>query len=201
MKLFYSPQVCSLVPHIILRELGVEFELEKVDFKTKHVAHGGQLTDITPKDYVPVLELDDGNRLTELSVIIRYIADQHPDAKLIPAPGTFERVRFEELLHFVSTELHKGFAPFSMMPNVGEESIAWAKHRLASRAEILRTQLGDRQFIFGDSFTIADPYTFWALRAYGFLTRTKLDGTLKDYMARMTEWPSIKESVDLEKRA
>ena len=115
--------------------------------------------------------------------------------------GTFERVRFEELLHFVSTELHKGFAPFSMMPNVGEESLAWAKNRLASRVEILRTQLDDRQFIFGDSFTIADAYTFWALRAYGFLTRTKLDGTLKEYMARMTEWPSIKETVDLEKRA
>jgi len=201
MKLFYSPQVCSLVPHIVLRELGVKFELEKVDFTTKHTAHGEALTDITPKDYVPILELDDGNRLTELSVIIRYLADQHPDAKLAPAPGTFERVRFEELLHFVSTELHKGFAPFSLMPNVGAESLEWAKHRLASRAEILRAQLGDRQFIFGDRFTIADPYTFWSLRAYGFLTRTKLEGTLKSYMDRTNAWPSIKEAVDLEKRA
>jgi len=200
MKLFYSPQVCSLVPHIVLREVGATFELEKVDFKTKLTDHGEALTDITPKDYVPILELDDGSRLTELSVIIRYIADQHPEAKLIPAPGTFERVRFEELLHFVSTELHKGFAPFSLMPNVGAESLAWAKTRLASRAEILRTQLGDREFIFGDTFTIADAYTFWSLRAYSFLTRTKLEGTLKSYMDRMNAWPSVKEAVDLEKR-
>jgi glutathione S-transferase len=201
MKLFYSPQVCSLVPHIVMRELGMTFDLEKVDFKSKGLEHGGALSSVTPKDYVPVLDLDDGNRLTELSVIIRYLADTHPEAKLAPPFGSFERVRFEELLHFVSTELHKGFAPFSMMPNVGEESLAWAKNRLASRVEVLRGQLGNRQFMFGDSFTVADAYAFWALRAYSFLTRTKLEGTLKDYLARMTEWPSIKASVDHEKRA
>ena len=201
MKLFYSPQVCSLVPHIVLRELGMKFDLEKVDFASKTMASGAVLSTVTPKDYVPVLELDDGNRLTELSVIIRYLADLSSPAKLAPAVGTFERVRFEELVHFISTELHKGFAPLSMMPNVGEESLAWTKNRLASRVDILRTQLGDRQFLWGDSFTIADAYAFWALRAHSFLTRTKLDGTLKDYLARMTEWPSIKQSVDHEKRA
>lgn len=201
MKLFYSPQVCSLVPHIVLRELGMKFELEKVDFASKAMAHGGLLSTVTPKDYVPVLDLDDGNRLTELSVIIRYLADLNPERRLAPPVGTFERVRFEELVHFISTELHKGLAPFSMMPKVGEESLAWAKDRLASRVEILRTALGDRQFIWGDSFTVADAYAFWSLRAYGFLTRTKLEGTLNDYVARMTEWPSVKQSVDHEKRS
>ena len=201
MKLFYSPQVCSLVPHSILRELGMTFDLEKVDFQSKITAHGETLTSITPKDYVPVLELDDGERLTELSVIIRYLADQNPDAKLAPAHGTRERLRFEEVLHFIATEMHKGFAPFSLMPNVGAESLEWTRKRLASRVDVLRTQLGDRPFIFGDSYSILDPYAFWALRAYSFLTKTKLEGTLKEYQARMTAWPSIAAAVDHEKRS
>lgn len=199
MKLYYSPQVCSLVPHIVLRELGVPFELEKFDFTTKKSAEH-ELHDISAKNYVPILDLDNGERITELSVIIRYLADQHPAKKLAPAHGTFERVRFEELLHFISTEFHKGFAPFTMIPGVGPEGIEWAKNRLAARVEILRKQLGDRQFLFGDSFTIVDAYAFWSLRAYSFLTKTKLDGTMKDYLARMTAWPSIHAAVDYEKR-
>lgn len=200
MKLYYSPQVCSLVAHIVLRELGVPFELEKFDFTTKASAEGHQLRDITRKDYVPILELDNGERLTELSVIIRYLADQHPEKKLAPAFGTFERVRFEELVHFIATELHKGLAPFTMIPNMSAEGLAWAKDRLSARTEILRTQLGERQFLFGDSFTVADAYAFWALRAYSFLTKIKLEGTLKEYLARMTAWPSIHAAVDYEKR-
>lgn len=200
MKLYYSPQVCSLVPHIVMRELGLSFELQKFDFQTKTSADGTKLSDITPKDYVPVLELDSGERLTELSVIIRYLADQHPDKRLAPAIGTFERVRFEEILHFIATELHKGLIPYTIMPGMSAESLTWAKERLTARAEHLRVRLGERDFIFGHSFTIADAYAFWALRAYSFLTKTKLEGTLKEYVARMTAWPSVQAAVDYEKR-
>ena len=200
MKLYYIPQVCSLVPHIVLRELGVDARFEKFDLKTHHAANGDALSKITPKDYVPILELDDGARLTEVSVIIRYLADMHPEKKLAPAFGTFERVRFEELVHFIATEMHKGFGPLTMIPGQTEESLAWTKEKLAARVDILRTQLGDRQFIFGDSFTVADAYAFWALRGYSFLTKTKLEGTLKDYLARMTAWPAIQAAVDFEKK-
>ena len=201
MKLFFSPAVCSLVPHIVLRELGATFELEKVDFKSKGMAHGGTLHDVTEKDYVPVLDLDDGTRITELSVIVRYLADKHPDAKLAPPVGTMDRVRFEEILHFISTELHKGFMAFSMMPNMSEESLAWQKARLDARVEILKKQLGDREFIFGDSFTVVDAYLWWALRAYGFLTKTKLDGTLKDFMTRIGSRESVKAAIEAEKQS
>lgn len=200
MKLYYSPQVCSLVPHIVLRELGASFDLEKFDFKTKVSAHNTALHDVSPKDYVPVLELDDGQRLTELSVIIRYLADLHPEKKLVPVYGSFERVRMEELIHFIATELHKGFAPFTLFPNPSTELLDFAKQRLAVRVDLLRVQLGDRAFIFGDTFTIADAYAFWSLRAYSFLTKTKLEGTMKEYLARMTAWPSIQAAVDYEKR-
>ncbi len=203
MKLYYSPHVCSLAPHIVLRELGTPFELVKVDFQTKTMADGRTLDAITPKSYVPVLELPDGNLLTELAVILRYLGDLRPEAHLAPpaTPGSIERLRYEELLHFIATELHKGFAPYTLIPHVGDEAKAWVTVRLASRVEILRTQLGGRSFIFGERFTAADAYAFWALRAFGFLTKTKLEGTLKEYMARMTVYPSVKESVDVEKRA
>lgn len=200
MKLYYSPQVCSLVPHIVLRELDVPFELEKVDFETKLSSRGQPLAEITKKDYVPILELDSGERLTELSVIIRYLADEHPEASLAPPVGTFTRVRFEELLHFIATEMHKGFAPYTLIPHMGAASLEWAKDRLASRVELLREALGEREYIFGDSFTIVDAYAFWALRAYSFLTKTKLDGTLRDYVGRLASRPSIQAAVDYEKR-
>jgi glutathione S-transferase len=128
------------------------------------------------------------------------LADRHPEKNLAPRHGTLERVRLEELVHFIATELHKGFAPFTIIPNMSPESLAWAKTKLAARVELLRPQLGDRAFLFGDSFTILDAYAFWALRAYSFLTKTKLEGTLKDYLARMTAWPSIHAAVDYEKR-
>lgn len=201
MKLYYSPQLCSIVPHILLRELGVPFDLERVDFKAKTTNAGVKLSSITPKDYVPVLELDDGERLTEVAVILHYLCDTHGNGKLAPARGTFERVRFDELVHFVSTELHKGFAPFSLMPNVGQEALDWARDRLTSRVAILRDQLGDRAFLFGDTFTAVDVYAWWALRSFSFLTKVKLDGTLKAYQTRMLEWPSIHAAVDVEKRA
>lgn len=200
MKLYYSPQVCSLVPHIVLRELGVPFDLEKFDFTTKLSPSGAKLSDVTPKDYVPVLDLDDGRRLTELSVIIRYLADRHPEKKLAPPVGTPERLACEELVHFIATELHKGLAPFTLYPGTTPELVEFAKHRLAARVEFLREKLGDRQFLCGDSFTIVDAYAFWALRAYSFLTKVKLDGTMKEYLARMTAWPSIQAAVDYEKR-
>lgn len=203
MKLFYSPQVCSLVPHIVLRELGVPFELERVDFATKTMADGTRLEAITPKSYVPILELDDGQRLTELSVIVRWLADTHPDAHLAPraAPPSMERARFEELLHFVATELHKGFAPYTLMPDVGEAAKQWTKERLGSRIDVLRDALGEREYLSGDRFTVLDAYAFWALRAYAFLTRTKLDGTLGAYVARLGARPSILAAVEAEKRA
>ncbi len=203
MKLYYSPQVCSLVAHIVLREIGLPFELVRVDFERKTTSTGTHLEELTPKSYVPILELDDGARLTELAVILRFLADTHPEARLAPppTPGSMERARFDELLHFMATELHKGFAPYTLMPDIGESTRRWTKERLTGRAEILRAELGSRQFIFGESFTVADAYAFWVLRAYTFLTKVPLEGSLKEYMGRMTAWPSIRAAVDVEKQA
>jgi glutathione S-transferase len=199
MKLYFASHVCSLVPHIVLRELGASFDLVRVDLRSKKVADGRDLTDVTPKSYVPALELDDGNLLTEVAVIVHHLADSHPEAKLAPARGTMARVRFDELVHFIATELHKGFAPFTLMPNPGDETKEWARTRLAHRVSLLETALGDKRHFTGDDFTIADAYAFWALRTFKGVTRQDVPASLAEYLVRVGERPSVKAALEAEK--
>src|SRR5260221_3440584 len=106
MKLYYSPAACSLSPHIALRESGVSFELEQVDLKTKKTKSGADFLKVNPKGYVPVLQLDDGQTLTEAAVIVQYIADKNPEAKLLPPARPSERYRAQERLNSIATEFH-----------------------------------------------------------------------------------------------
>src|SRR5579883_2152824 len=111
MKLYYSPGACSLSPHIALREAGLPFTLERVSLQSKHLAHGGDLYQINPKGQVPVLELDDGEFLTEGPAIVQYIADLRPESGLAPPNGSMARYRLQEWLNFITSELHKQFTP------------------------------------------------------------------------------------------
>src|ERR1041384_4093771 len=111
MKLYYSPGACSLSPHIALREAGEKFEMQKVDLKTKKLEGGGDYLQVNPKGYVPALQLDSGEVLTEGPAIVQYVADRNPDSGLAPKPGTIERYRLQEALNFISTEIHKSFSP------------------------------------------------------------------------------------------
>src|SRR3954471_8881269 len=113
-KLYYSPGACSLSPHIALREAGLPFDLVKVDLTAKKLSDGGKDSlGVTSKGYVPALQLDSGDVITEGAIIVQYIADQKPQSKLAPPSGTLERVRLNEWLHFIATELHKGFGPIN----------------------------------------------------------------------------------------
>lgn len=159
MKLYYSPAACSLAPHIALIETGANFTAEKVG-RDKKTETGADFLAINPKGYVPALELDDGYLLTEGSVMQQYIADQKPESKLAPPRGTKERLKLEELLAFLSTEVHKGFSPL-FGPATPEEYKTQAKDKIAQRFDYLEKQLSDgRQFLTGDQFTIADAYLF-----------------------------------------
>ena len=109
MKLYYAPAACSLSPHIVLREAGLPFELVRVSTKSHKTADGGDFYAINPKGYVPVLEWDDGERLTEGPAIVQWIADQVPERQLAPPAGTRERARLQEWLNFTTSELHKQF--------------------------------------------------------------------------------------------
>jgi glutathione S-transferase len=162
MKLYFAPGVCSLSPHIALRELGLNFELVKVDLSTHKLADGRDYLEINPRGYVPVLELDNGERLSEGPAVVQYIADLKPDAKLAPPAGTMERYRLQEWLGFINSELHKAMAPLfdASMPETVKQSV---RDKIARRLDWTATALKGRSFTLGETFSVADGYLFTVL--------------------------------------
>jgi glutathione S-transferase len=163
MKLYYSPGACSLSPHIVAIEAGIPLELVKVDLSSKTVARDGDFWDINPKGYVPALLLDDGQVLTEGPAIVQYLADQAPAAGLAPSAGSFERVRLQETLNYLTSEIHKSYSPLfnpAVLPAVREERLAY----LARRYALIDRQLAGRQYLVGDRFSVADAYLFTLTR-------------------------------------
>ncbi|UVE17156.1 glutathione transferase GstA [Pseudomonas sp. LS44] len=159
MKLYYSPGACSLSPHIVLNELDLPYNLEKVDLKAHTTASGVDFTTINPKGYVPALQLDGGEVLTEGPAIVQYLADQKPAAGLLPAAGTLQRARAQEWLHFIGTELHKGFSPL-FNPTTPEEVKASAKAAIGKRLGFIDKALAGRDYLMGEQFSVADAYLF-----------------------------------------
>jgi glutathione S-transferase len=159
MKLYYAPGACSLSPHIVARELGITLDLKKVNTKDKTIEGGGDFWKVNARGYVPALELDNGQVLTEGPAIVQYLADQKPDAKLAPKNGTLERYRLQEWLNFLTSEIHKSFSPL-FKPNTPEEYKKIAKENLATRFDWLDKQLAGKDYLTGNTFTVADAYLF-----------------------------------------
>jgi glutathione S-transferase len=191
MKLYYAPGACSISPHIALREAELQFSLEKVDFAAgKKLADGRSLPDVSPKGSVPALILDNGDLLTEGAVIVQYIADQRPEKQLAPKNGTFERVRLQEWLNFIATDLHKGLSPFfSSLPS--PEYKAFAKERLTAKLGIVAAAVASKPWLMGDHFTVADGYAFYILRSWQNVVKEELHGSLKAYWERLSARPAI----------
>ena len=167
MKLYYSPGACSLSPHIVLHESGLKFEHVLAPTKTHQLEDGTDYYSINPLGYVPLLELDDGTRITEGPAIVQYIADQVPDKQLAPANGTLARTQLQSWLNFIGTELHKGFSPlFNAATPADYKTIVI--DRLLARLKWVDGQLAGKQYLMGDKFSVADPYLFtvsnWAPR-------------------------------------
>jgi glutathione S-transferase len=198
MKLYYSPAACSLSPHIVLRELALPFELVKVNLKTKRTADERDFTAINPKGYVPALELDDGQVLTEGPAIVQYLADRKPEAGLAPPNGTLARYRLQEWLNFISTELHKQFSPL-FAPNTPDATKDAQRERLAGRFDWLSKQLEGKDYLLGKDFSVADAYLFTVLswgRHVGIdLARWP---TLKGYVERVAARPAVQEALKAE---
>jgi len=198
MKLYFTPGACSMAPHIILREAGLPFDLEKVDLSTKRTASGEDFLEINPKGYVPALKLDNGEVLTEAAVILQYLADQKPEAGLIPEYGTQERYRLMEWLNFVSSEVHKQFAPMFHPEIPGE----WRRHQievLGQRFGLLTEQFNENPYFMGNSFTVVDAYLFTVL-SWSEMLKIDLEPwpKLKDYIARIADRPAVKETMKAE---
>ncbi len=197
-KLYYSPGACSLSPHIVLREAGLPFDLALASTKTKKLADGSDFYAVNPKGYVPVLELDSGERLTEGPVIVQYIADQAPASGLAPAAGTLERYRLMEWLNFITSELHKGFSPL-FNPAMPEDAKALARTKLVERFTWVNSQLEGRDHLMGANFTVADAYLFnvmnWArLVAVDLSALAHLQG----FAARVAARPAVQAAMKAE---
>lgn len=162
MKLYYSPGACSLASHIALVEAGLPFTADKVDMRSRQTGEGRSFTAINPNGYVPALELDNGEILTEGQAILQYVADQKPASQLAPPAGTMARYRLQEWLSFISTELHKNFGPL-LRPGGPEEPKTNARDKLSARFGHVANHLASRQYLVGDHFTVADAYLYTIL--------------------------------------
>ena len=199
-KLYYSPGACSLSPHIALREADVPFELVQVDLAEKKLkASGASYLSINPKGYVPAITLENGELLTEGAIIVQYIADQKPEKQLAPKQGTPQRYRVQEWLHFIATELHKGFGPVNN-PKTNDEAKQFFKNRLLSRFEFLNRSLEGRQFLLGDQFTVADGYAYYTLRNLKRLDASVLEKSplLGQYFQRVESRPAVQAALKAE---
>jgi glutathione S-transferase len=159
MKLYFSPGACSLSPHIVAREAGLNIELVKADTKTKKLDDGSDYREINAKAYVPALQLDDGQLLTEGPAIVQYLADRNPAAGLAPAAGSMERYRLQEWLNFITSEIHKSFSPL-FNPAASADWKAAAKANLEKRFAYVAQQLEGRNYLLGEKFSVADAYLF-----------------------------------------
>lgn len=195
--LYYAPGACSISPHIALREAELPFELARVDLRTKELAAGGSYLAVNPKGYVPALRLPDGGVLTENAVMIHHIASLVPEKGLAPPDGTLDRLRLQEMLVFIATELHKGLGPL-YDPKANDELKASIKERVAQRFAFLARSVAGRTWLGGDRFSVADGYAFYALRAYQKTGGVALDGELARYYARLAERPSVRTALEVE---
>lgn len=191
MKLFYKPGACSLSPHIVLREAGLNFTLEKVDLALKKTELGTDYLTINPKGQVPALLLDDGSLLTESVAIVQYLADQAPSSNLIPPAGSLSRYHTIEWLSYISSELHKGFSPL-FNPKTPNEYKAIARKNLEKQFNYLDTVLENNQYLQGNHFSVADAYLFtilrWAVAMQFDISQHK---HLKAYFDRVALRPSV----------
>ena len=197
MKLYYAPGACSMAPHIALNELGLDHSTEKVDLRGKKTESGSDFLGINGKGYVPTLETKDGT-LTEVQVILQYLADKNPAAGLLPKFGDISRYRAMEMLNFIASELHKGIGGLfnPAMPDAGKDAI---KGRLAPRLAWLDGQLAKADYVLGNAFSVADAYAFTVL---GWAKHVGLDlssyPAIGAYMGRVAARPAVQKTLKAE---
>jgi glutathione S-transferase len=197
MKLYYSPGACSQAPHILLHEIGLDHDAARVNLKSKTLEDGSSYLQVNPKGAVPALELDSGDVLTENAVILQYLGDRSSVGEVLPPLGDFRRYRVLEWVNFITTELHKSFAPL-FKTEAGDETKRFFREQIARKLDYVDRQLGPGPFLSGDELTIADPYLFvissWADKMIGLNNWPNLIA----FRARMLERPAVRHVLRFE---
>jgi glutathione S-transferase len=198
MKLYFTPGACSMAPHILLRETGQTFDLEQVDLASKKTKSGADYKKVNGKGYVPALQLDNGEVITEAPIILQYLADQKPESGLMPKAGTMERYRTQEWLNFVTSELHKGLGAL-FNPAVPDAYRTMAIDKVGTRLDFLESKLQGKQYLQGDKFTAPDAYLFTILSWAPHL-KVSLDKWpgIQAYLGRVAARPQVQATLKAE---
>ena len=197
MKLYYKTGACSMASHIILNELGIQFELDKTDTDAGKTEAGEDFRKISPNGYVPALVNDEGDVITENPAVLQYLADQMPDVGLAPPNGTLERTRLQEALNFVSSELHKSFSPYFSGTALDADAKKHAEDGIGRRVAHIERSLADgRAYLLGNTFTVADAYAFVVLNWTNFVG-VSLDAYPKTqgYVTRVAARPAVVKAM------
>lgn len=198
MKLYYAAGACSLAVHIALREIGTPFDGIAVDLAKHTTADGTNFHDVSPRGYVPLLQLDDGSRLTEVASLLQYVADLDPAQALIGATGSVRRLAVVEWLTFVSTELHKTFSPWLWHKETAESTRQAVKDKLATRFAELDALLSKQDYLAGE-YSVADAYAFTIVNWANFLALPLTPYPyLKTYLALVSARPRVQEALRAE---
>lgn len=197
MKLYYSPGACSQAPHILMHELGMSHDAVRVDLRAKTLEDGGDYLAINPKGSVPALEFGSGEVLTENAVILQYLGDRAADDSAFPGLGSFRRYRVLEWVNFITTELHKSFAPL-FNAEASDETKAFFRQLLAQRFDFVEGRLGQGPFLLGDTLTIADPYLFVMCRWSDSMLGLDKWPNLAAFFERMLERPAVRNVLRFE---
>lgn len=198
MKLYYSPGACSLAPHILVKETGLPVDLEQVDIATHQLGDGSDYYRINTKGQVPVLELDDGGRLSEGPIVAQYIADEADRRDLMPAPGSPARYRVMEWQNYITSEIHKSFTPLFHLDLIDDIKVVFLAV-LRKKYEWLDTQLRGKDYLTGDAFTAADAYLF-TVTNWAKPIRLDLSGlsNLQAFQRRVAARPAVREAMKTE---
>jgi glutathione S-transferase len=198
MQLYFFPGACSLASHIVLRESGLPFDLKSADVKAKKLEDGSDYLAVNSKGSVPALRLDNGQVLTEGPVILQYVADQKPETKLAPANGSLERYRLQEWLNYITSEIHKTFSPL-FNPTADAKVKEYALQNIEKKFDWLNKQLTGKQYLMGDTFTVADAYLFVVVNWSNFVGVDLAKWpALKDFQARVASRPKVHEAMEAE---
>lgn len=198
MKLYLAPGACSLAVHIALREVGVPFDAVTVDLARHATADGTDYVGISPRGYVPLLELDDGSRHTEAASLLQYVADLDPAQSLIGVAGSRRRLSVVGWLTFVGTELHKVFSPWLWHKDTAESTRQVAKDKLAVRFAELDARLASQDHLAGE-YSVADAYAFTIVNWAHFLALPLTRHPhLQAYLKRVSERPRVQDALRAE---
>ena len=196
LTLYYSPGACSQAPHILMHETGIEHDAIRVDLRSKTLEDGSSYLQVNPKGAVPALRLDNGEVLTENAVVLQYLGDR-AGSEVLPPVGELRRYRVLEWVNFITTELHKSFAPL-FSPAASDETKRFFRDQIGKKLDYVEQRIGDGPFLMGETLTLPDPYLFvmttWADKLIGLSNWPNLTA----FRERMLDRPSVRHVLRFE---